>query len=227
MSLRLSLPVILVAFLASASAAPPSWWAQRGATNTEPSADDAAVTQGQLKHFTRKAVEELNSAVPGGAGEELNALIQTWIAGHPDPDDNKAMALGQLKWIANKIHARLVYLRWEDAKPVWITPAPATDSLLANLGQLKTVFNFDLSAPPGQLPEWWQKFYFAGTTGISPNEDADGDGLTNQEELVGGSNPNNPDTDGDGIPDGNDEFPLDVDYQNFVAASLDVISPLK
>jgi len=37
-----------------------------------------------------------------------------------------------------------------------------------------------------------------------PDEDPDGDGLTNQEEAEMGANPWNPDTDGDGVPDGQD-----------------------
>lgn len=37
-----------------------------------------------------------------------------------------------------------------------------------------------------------------------PDADPDGDGLTNLEEEVAGTDPNNPDTDGDTIPDGNE-----------------------
>ena len=41
--------------------------------------------------------------------------------------------------------------------------------------------------------------------------DADGDGLTNAEEIAAGTDPNNPDSDGDGVPDGLDGWPLDPD----------------
>lgn len=42
-----------------------------------------------------------------------------------------------------------------------------------------------------------------------PNDDPDGDGLTNAEEGELGTDPNNPDTDGDGIGDSTDPKPTD------------------
>jgi len=42
-----------------------------------------------------------------------------------------------------------------------------------------------------------------GTSGLTPtDDDRDGDGLTNDEEIVIGTDPDNPDTDGDGLNDG-------------------------
>jgi len=41
------------------------------------------------------------------------------------------------------------------------------------------------------------------------NEDADSDGLTNLEEFIAGTQPHNPDTDGDAVLDGSDAFPND------------------
>ncbi|RLC37285.1 hypothetical protein DRH29_02595, partial [candidate division Kazan bacterium] len=42
-----------------------------------------------------------------------------------------------------------------------------------------------------------------------PDADPDGDGLTNTEEEALGTDPNNPDTDGDGTGDGTDTAPTD------------------
>lgn len=47
-------------------------------------------------------------------------------------------------------------------------------------------------------------------TATDPYEDSDGDDLTNAEELLYGTNPNNPDTDGDGVPDALDGWPRET-----------------
>lgn len=43
---------------------------------------------------------------------------------------------------------------------------------------------------------------YKGESPGGPHEDPDHDRLTNQQEWRLGTDPNNPDTDGDGIPDG-------------------------
>ena len=189
------------------------------------------------------SVQELNARIPGGAGADLNSLVNGWVqayqtggynATNPLPTDFEAMNSGQLKWIANKVHARLVFAKYEDAVPAWLVQNPATDTQLVNLGQLKTVFYFDLTAPTGQLPEWWQKFYFNGQTGIDPNGDADGDGSTHLQEFQNGTNPQVPnipvpnipvDSDSDGLPDAEDADPNDsvVDWAPAAEATYAVI----
>ena len=42
--------------------------------------------------------------------------------------------------------------------------------------------------------------------------DSDGDFICDIEEVSLGTDPNNPDTDGDGVIDGEDDFPLDPNY---------------
>lgn len=64
--------------------------------------------------------------------------------------------------------------------------------------------------------EWQDAIDASGThTDILPRinyytfytQDLDGDGLTDAQELILGTNPQNPDTDGDGVPDGSDNCP--------------------
>ncbi len=61
------------------------------------------------------------------------------------------------------------------------------------------------------LPDDWEIFFFPWT---DPNTsdagaDPDNDGSSNQEEWENGTDPGNPDTDGDGEADGTDPYPLD------------------
>ncbi len=39
------------------------------------------------------------------------------------------------------------------------------------------------------LPDWWESLYFDSSTSASPEEDSDGDGITNLEEYVAGTRP--------------------------------------
>ena len=65
------------------------------------------------------------------------------------------------------------------------------------------------------MPDEWEN-----NNGLNPNDggdsktDTDGDGLNNLDEFNAGTNPNNKDTDGDGVEDGKDKFPLDHRYAN-------------
>jgi|GEM_PF-1932198 len=56
-------------------------------------------------------------------------------------------------------------------------------------------------------PAFEHRFY--RVTRLDPAGDFDGDGLSNGNELAIGSDPTNPDTDGDGLLDGDDPNPLD------------------
>jgi len=57
-------------------------------------------------------------------------------------------------------------------------------------------------------PDWWDHRYLRGG-GYYPNNDDDGDGMTNAQELAMRTDPHNRDTDGDGFWDGADFDPLD------------------
>ena len=70
------------------------------------------------------------------------------------------------------------------------------------------------------LPNWWEEKHFGDPTGANADEDVDGDGLTNLEEFILGTDPNNPDTDGDGLLDGDNIVVTSEDprYTAFAAA---------
>jgi alpha-tubulin suppressor-like RCC1 family protein len=54
----------------------------------------------------------------------------------------------------------------------------------------------------------WERQYFGGL-GVAPEGDPDGDGYSNLQEFLAGTDPNGADSDGDGMPDGIDPFPND------------------
>ncbi|WP_367872485.1 Ig-like domain-containing protein [Luteolibacter sp. Populi] len=76
------------------------------------------------------------------------------------------------------------------------------------------------------LPDVWELEYL-GNLDHGPSGDPDGDGLTNMQEYVAGTDPLDMDSDGDGIPDGDDANPNEEAADDFSASTLLVISPLK
>ena len=92
---------------------------------------------------------------------------------------------------------------------------------IATIGQLKAAFSLrfeDLTIEDSDgdgLPDAWETSFISHLaqfgiifTDVTPSEDYDGDGLTNYQEYLSGTNPFFTDTDGDGIPDGSDSEPL-------------------
>jgi len=160
-----------VVFVLTAYASPPAWWSSRGAvaapvvttndgvvtTNYVPN-DYAVVTQGQLKQFTVKAVDELNADLTnyGGAGTSLTNLTHGWQqdyatngynATNIKPSDFTVMNVGQLKSVAGLVYGRLSAVGYTELTPSWLHQNTNTDYQTANLGQLKQLFDFDLSLP--------------------------------------------------------------------------------
>lgn len=72
--------------------------------------------------------------------------------------------------------------------------------VLAQYNAEKAAFNYKDTDGNG-MADWWQIRYF-GALGQNPAADPDGDGLTNLQEYQAGTDPHNPDTDGDGLTDG-------------------------
>jgi Fibronectin type III domain/Bacterial TSP3 repeat len=198
-SLRVAIMLISCAFIPFlVIGAVPNWWSQRGALNPNASPDDyAAANQGQLKNIATAAVAEFDEHLPGGAGDPLHNLVDSWSQPNSQRNDFAPVNLGQLKNVAKPFYDRLIVVRYANNYPWTNSPNSPEDFAIANVGQLKKLFSFDLLATDithdsdqNGLPDWWEKYYF-GNTGIDPNggEDPDGDGFTNLQEYQNGTDP--------------------------------------
>ncbi|MEQ1852021.1 MAG: sugar-binding protein, partial [Chthoniobacteraceae bacterium] len=98
---------VLIAGALVVVAAPPPWWSGRGVTNQNAADDYAPINQGQLKNLLKAAVQELDSTLPGGAGDTLHAMITRWATPTAQTDDYAAVNLGQLKAAAAPVYDRL------------------------------------------------------------------------------------------------------------------------
>jgi len=199
--------LMAVIFLALALTlqAQPAWWtATGGPVNPAATTNDyAAANQGQLKQFTEKAALYMDIWLPGAAGgtvTNLDSVVAGWSnyyatngysATNPAPQDFNVVNQGQLKYIGNTVWANLVAAGYTNAIPTWLTGTNANDYKIVNLGQLKSVFNFDLTdSDTNGLYDWWEMQYF-GHLGNDPNSSPDGNGYTLAQDYASGSNPTN------------------------------------
>lgn len=204
---------LLIGLQASASAADPAWWATRGVKNSESSSNLSAATIGQAKHVVAMALEELETRLPPAAYDALETDVEAIVdlavpttqAGF---DAQKAvLAVGQLKAISAPFYQRLdaenhLWLEFQLNKNRTKDPANAANMFpwtsatgddqnkaIATIGQLKAVFALRFES-----------------LNLDPEGDEDGDGLTNGDEAVFGTDPLDPsdgpqvDSDGDGVP---------------------------
>jgi hypothetical protein len=177
----------LLGAVSAVQAGDPSWWNARGVQNGAPARDYAAATQGQLKKMAIEAVAELNQRLPGGAGPPLVSLAAQLSATSGNTHDYALVNLGQLKEVV-----RLFYFRLGDAgyvqqfyqedssgnvtlPPLYPWNGVPNDYAVANLGQLKNLFRFDLNDNDSD--------------GLPDAGDADGDGVSNAVEHTNGTDP--------------------------------------
>jgi len=191
-SLRLltALAICLGAPFLLMGATGPAWWYNGSLTTTgmplvSGTANDfAAINQGQAKNVAVTAINELNTDLAqfGGAGDTLNQLALTLTATSAQTNDYAALSIGQLKFLAQPFYDRLISLSCTVPPIVsgtypWVTSGlTANDYAMANIGQTKQLFSFDVTASSASngIPDWWVNEYFPGSTfggvtGVDPN----------------------------------------------------------
>jgi hypothetical protein len=224
--MKLRLFLLLVVSGAGLQAATPIWWPNNG-TQQDPALNYAPANLGQLKNMAKKAKLHMDATLVGGAGFSVNAMVASL---GPDNGVSYTPAelaanygpvnLGQVKAVAKPFYDRLIAAGyntkanfaarnfpsgWAFRYPWNPSTAASANYAPANVGQLKAVFAFDLSGfdtnQDGVSDAWFAQ-YFTGVTGnTGPNDDYDGDGLTNLEEARRLLNPKDSDTDYDGRSD--------------------------
>ncbi|MEM1223168.1 MAG: carbohydrate-binding protein, partial [Verrucomicrobiota bacterium] len=143
--------------------------------------DKAAFNIGQLKHVAAAARDEMEVRLSGGAGAEINSLVNSWTA--VSPGDTDAVAVGQLKYVASIFLQRLDAVGYADPlSGVTVNESPSdilaswglsgasnNDKDLAVIGQLKYLFSWDLStfssstgSAGNGMDDDWELASFAG-----------------------------------------------------------------
>lgn len=182
----------------SAQSGGPSWWYARGviATN-QAAADYAPALLGQLKWMATNAYDELQEALPGGAGTNLTAVV----SGFSSINNASVVNAGQLKWLAAQFYARLIEAGCATSYPWTATATDDVDRAAVNIGQMKCMFGFDLGPDLDDdgLLDWTETgtglFVSPYDTGTSPtNSDYDGDGISDGDEVDNRTDPTSGDT---------------------------------
>jgi len=167
----------------------PQWWLDRGVvTQGAVTNDFAAVNQGQLKWIAAKGYEELQAKLPGGAGSNLTVLISSFSLTNAN---YAPVTIGQLKNLAKPFYDRLIEVGYTHSYPWTATTSDDNDYAMANIGQVKYLFSFDLNnlgTSTNGIPDWWLLKYF-GNLNQDPNGDPDGDGFTTLQEYQMGTDP--------------------------------------
>jgi len=146
-----------------ATASGPQWWNDRGVidSSAQPS-DFGPANIGQLKAMATAAYDEMQQDLPGGAGPAVTSLVKSWfqldnsgefvlLAGKRLPKSNvdgsnyAAVNIGQLKTVTKPFYDRLIEIGYVGEYPWVFSSAQANDYAMANVGQVKNVFSFDLA----------------------------------------------------------------------------------
>lgn len=185
----------------------PLWWVARDVVdaNAVSANDFAATNQGQLKFLASQAYMEFYEKLPDC---DL-ASISNLVAGFSLSNNFSAVNMGQLKFVAKPFYDVLWSNSLTNAWPFgmdsgpypWSAVSGADDYALANLGQLKYIFSFDLNkvvidSDGDGMPDEWEVQYllnpFSAVGVDGPLGDPDHDQVVNLWEYRLGLNPQNP-----------------------------------
>jgi hypothetical protein len=158
---------VSVAAFSIAEAASPDWWNDPATRIIDPEsvADNyAPANLGQLKHVARQAKAYFDARLLGGSGTAVPILVDGFVSG-TTPDEIEAnyapLNIGQLKAVAKPFYDRLLELGYDTKAHLiahgyppdwawdypWNPGTPASENYApANLGQLKLVFSFEITA---------------------------------------------------------------------------------
>ncbi|GAA4885990.1 S8 family serine peptidase [Ferrimonas pelagia] len=168
-----------------------------GGVNSQVSAIDAIFefdpAHVSLQQVSQGVVTEDWSAVING--QTPGRLQIAMASAKPLPANGSVLTLNFTRSTALESALSLGNLQLNE-QPVTIAPMP--------------VINAPSDVDGDGIPDYWELEH--GLNPFDPrdaDEDWDDDGLTNREEYESGTDPSNPDTDGDGVLDGDDAFPLD------------------
>ena len=155
--------IALWAMFSLASASIPGWWQTRPVVEQGVDTNDFAIANlGQLMNIAYQAYEEMEDvyAHAGGAGQGVRQVMTNDFAGVSNAFS--ALNLGQLKKVAQPYYDRLIEFG-EAVDYPWSSTSVTNDYALANIGQVKHLFSFDVL--------------------VSTNSDFDADGMADLWEV--------------------------------------------
>ena len=158
-----------VASFAPGGPPPPDWWDD--ALNANPSDDFAPALIGQAKNFARVARLEMDANFAVGAGNVVVGLVDGWAqpgAGNKNPINN-----GQIKNLAQGFYDRLIEIDIMVVPPWTTTIADDNDHGMANIGQLKYAFHFEIPVIGADTDDDGMPDAHETAHGLNPNDSAD------------------------------------------------------
>lgn len=188
--------VCLIVGIAALLLAEPAWWVQRGVRDPAKDPSDYAVlNQGQLKNLARAARDEMNDYLIGGAGDQINTLVDGWNNPTANTSDFAVVTAGQLKALAKFFYDRLIAAGRASSYPWTDGTEDDKDFAVVNLGQAKQVFGFDvfMDANTDGVDDIWEASAGQSGTGGTGTGwvDTDGDGVSDSQEEFDHTDPNN------------------------------------